>query len=83
MLVNLGKAGRLEFSDAEQARDHYCDRGWTDGLPIIPPTEEKVRAFLEAAQLPSTEILGSIPERNRVFTAEKAAINAVMAGCLP
>ena len=83
MLVNLGKAGRLEFSDAEQARDHYYDRGWTDGLPIIPPTEEKVRAFLEAAQLPSTEILGSIPERNRVFTAEKAAINAVMAGCLP
>ncbi len=59
------------------------DRGWTDGLPIIPPTEEKVRAFLAAAQLPPTEILGSIPERNRVFKAEKAAINAVMAGCLP
>lgn len=83
MLISLGKAKRLDFSDAEQARDHFYDRGWTDGLPIIPPTEEKVRAFLGAAQLPPTEILGSIPERNRVFTAEKAAINAVMAGCLP
>jgi hypothetical protein len=42
-----------------------------------------VRTFLEAAGLDPGEVLGAIPERNRVFTAEKVAVNAVMAGCLP
>jgi hypothetical protein len=73
----------MDFETLEQAMDHYFNSGWTDGLPVIPPTPERVIAFLDAAGLESQEILGAIPERNRVFTAEKAAINSVMAGCLP
>jgi len=74
---------RIEVETAEQVVEAFYEKGWTDGLPVVPPTEEKVLAFLEAAGLVPDEILGSIPERNRVFTAEKVAINAVMAGCLP
>mgnify|MGYP007123659744 FL=1 len=73
----------IEFESAEQAVEAFYQKGWTDGLPVVPPTEEKVLAFLGAAGLAPDEILGAIPERNRVFTAEKVAINAVMAGCLP
>ena len=73
----------IEFESAEQAVEAFYQKGWTDGLPVVPPTEEKVLPFLGAAGLAPDEILGAIPERNRVFTAEKVAINAVMAGCLP
>ncbi len=74
---------RLEIEDSEQVVETFYEKGWTDGLPVVPPTEEKVLAFLRAAGMAPDEILGAIPERNRVFTAEKVAINAVMAGCLP
>ncbi len=60
----------------------FCyEKGWTDGLPVVPPTEKRVREFLEYAQLEPNEVLGEIPERDRAITAEKLAINAVMAGC--
>lgn len=73
----------IELESPEQAMDYFFNMGWTDGLPVIPPTEPRVRSFLEAARLDPQEILATIPERNRVFSAEKVAINAVMAGCLP
>jgi hypothetical protein len=50
---------------------------------VVPPTQERVRAFLDAAQLEPDEVLGEVADRARVITAEKVAINAVMAGCLP
>ena len=59
------------------------ERGWTDGLPVVPPTEEKVLAFLEVAGLEPSHIIGVEPVRGRVITAEKVAINALMAGCRP
>ncbi len=74
---------KLEFARPEDAADAFFQKGWTDGLPVTPPTEAKVLRFLGTAGLAPDEILGSVPERNRVFTAEKVAINAVMAGCLP
>lgn len=62
----------------------FCYRlGWTDGLPVVPPTESRVREFLEYAGREPHDVLGGVPDRRRVITAEKAAINAVMAGCLP
>ncbi|MBI5585979.1 MAG: hypothetical protein HY892_19380 [Deltaproteobacteria bacterium] len=82
-MSKVWNARRLEFDSADQALDHFYNSGWTDGLPVVPPTEEKVRLFLDTVSLPPQEVLGGIPERNRIFTAEKAAINAVMAGCLP
>ncbi|HEX2439489.1 MAG TPA: hypothetical protein VHT71_14365 [Methylomirabilota bacterium] len=61
----------------------YYDAGWTDGLPVVPPTEATVAAMLAGAGLKGHEILGEIAGRNTVVTADKVAINAVMAGCRP
>ncbi|GAX90613.1 hypothetical protein [Effusibacillus lacus] len=73
----------VELTNWEEAIEYYFQMGWTDGLPIMPPTPEKVEAMLKQVGLEGNEVIGSIPERNRVITAEKVAINAVMAGCLP
>ena len=69
--------------DLNDAIEACYERGWTDGLPVVPPTEDRVAAFLEAAGNQPTDVLGVVETRGRVITAEKAAINAVMAGCLP
>lgn len=73
----------IEVPDAFQAIETYYECGWTDGLPIVPPTANAVNAFLEAANLQPGQILGVEPVKGAVITAEKAAINAVMAGCRP
>ncbi|MBI2166147.1 MAG: thioredoxin [Chloroflexi bacterium] len=57
--------------------------GWTDGLPVVPPSQQRVLQFLEhAGREPSQPVLVE-PVTGRIVTVEKAAINAVMAGCLP
>lgn len=71
-----------EVDDALDAIEFCYEKGWTDGLPVVPPTEKKVIEFLDYAQLEPDQVLGQIPERDREITAEKLAINAVMAGCL-
>ena len=58
-------------------------RGWTDGLPVIPPTEERVAAMLRGAKRDPMEVLGVLPPRQGVATVQAVAINAVMAGCEP
>jgi hypothetical protein len=63
--------------------DYFDQQGWTDGLPIIPPTEDRVQAMLEASPAPAEQVLGQLPPRNGTVTVEKVAINAVMAGCQP
>jgi hypothetical protein len=73
----------IETKDAFDAIEHYYQKGWTDGLPIIPPTADRIQAMLNSVSMNPDAIIGSIPERGRTFTAEVAAINAVMAGCLP
>ncbi len=69
--------------DESDVQEEFFERGWTDGLPIVPPTVERVGATLAAAGLDADEVIGTVPERSRAITAEKAAINAVMAGCRP
>jgi len=76
-------AEQIDVEDVYQAIELYYERGWTDGLPVVPPTEKRVRAFLDAAGLAPDDVLGEIPERDRVLRAELLAINAVMAGCRP
>ncbi len=58
-------------------------RGWTDGLPVVAPTPERVETMLAHAGLDAAEILGTISERSRSLSAQQAAANAVMAGCAP
>ncbi len=74
---------RFELEDPAEAVEFCYRQGWTDGLPVVPPTPARVSEFLAYAGRAPDEILGTIPARNRVITAEKVAINAVMAGCLP
>jgi hypothetical protein len=76
-------AEQIDVEDVFEAIELYYERGWTDGLPVVPPTEKRVRALLDAAGLVPERVLGEIPERDRVITAEHLAINAAMAGCLP
>ena len=79
-----GEAVVRELSLEEQ--DVYAEfvrRQWCDGLPIVPPTVERVRAMLAGAAADPGESLGLMPPLWRECTLEKAAINAVMAGCEP
>ena len=72
-----------ESDDVFAAQELFHRHGWTDGLPVVPPTEAAVRACLEGAALPPDHLIGVEPVRARAITAEKVAVNAVMAGCLP
>jgi len=72
-----------EAADFGAVQEIFHSRGWTDGLPIVPPTEEAVSACLEWVMLDPEHLIGIEPVRERPVTAEKLAINAVMAGCLP
>jgi hypothetical protein len=72
-----------DIDDINAVQEHYHSNGWTDGLPIVPPTREAVNACLEWAMMPPDQLLGVEPVRATPVTAEKLAINAVMAGCLP
>lgn len=74
---------RYEVDSLQEAVELYYRRGWTDGLPVIPPTEERVMEFLRACGHEPADIIGVVPERSRTITAEKVAINGIMAGCLP
>jgi hypothetical protein len=62
---------------------HYQERGWTDGLPIVPPTETRVRELLKQTARDPREVVGVLPPRQGEATVEKIAANAVMAGCRP
>jgi hypothetical protein len=72
-----------EVEDFGAAQELYHSSGWTDGLPVVPPTESTVTACLEWALMPPEQLIGIEPVREQPITAEKLAINAVMAGCLP
>src|SRR5256712_12968814 len=81
MAVELtSKRHRVEDIDAVE----FCyQQGWPDGLPVIPPTPDRVTAMLAAARLDPKQELAFITHRSVSITAEKVAINAVMAGCRP
>lgn len=61
----------------------YQERGWTDGLPIVPPTDEAVAEFLRWTDRERHDIVANLPPRQGEATVERIAINAVMAGCRP
>jgi hypothetical protein len=71
----------------EDSMDKICnlfyERGWTDGLPVIPPTEELVRTMLSGCGRDPQEQVALLPPKMGAATIEKIAVNAVMAGCLP
>lgn len=76
-------ARRIEVADAEDVMEMMFARGWTDGLPVVPPTEERVMAMLDGTSRAPGEIVATIPPDLVDITVEKVAISAVMAGCKP
>lgn len=62
----------------------FCyEQGWSDGLPVVPPTEERVVRMLQGTTRDPQEVLGLVPPNNVPLTVEKVAVNAVLAGCRP
>jgi hypothetical protein len=83
LITQALRSTTYELAEALEVNEFYQQRGWTDGLPIVPPTAEGILACLQAASLTPGDIVGVERVRQRPMTAEKVAINAVMAGCLP
>lgn len=77
------KARRIEIGAMEDPLESCFERGWSDGLPVVPPTEIRVVRMLAGTQRDPAEVLGLVPPDLQACTVEKVAINAVMAGCKP
>lgn len=77
-------AARLvEVSPLEDPMEVCFERGWSDGLPVTPPTDERIIRMLSGTDRDPKEVVGLIPPNLIECTVEKVAINAVMAGCKP
>ena len=77
------KSRKQTVNDLADAMELCYTKGWTDGLPVVPATEDRILAMLKAAGLEPQHQLAFIENRQVSVTAEKVAINAVMAGCKP
>src|SRR5215471_4141687 len=73
----------LQAADEEAARMQLLEAGCTDGLPVVPPTSERVAAMMAFADLDADIVLGPVPPRGGAASVEMLAANAVMAGCAP
>ena len=83
MTTSSGRSNSVEASDTIEAIEECYRFGWSDGLPVVPPVDYKVREMLQSVGMTGEEELLSLEMRRRVLTSENAAANAVMAGCLP
>lgn len=76
-------ARRLELAELEDPMEACFERGWSDGLPVVPPTQARVSAMLDGTERDPGEVVGTVPPDLVPCTIEKIAINAVLAGCRP
>jgi hypothetical protein len=96
VIENLMRSSAVESVDAEpgerdivftgsfeEVNDFFCDREWSDGLPVVPPTRERVERFLEFTERKPEEVIGVMLPDNRAATIWSVAVNGVMAGCRP
>ncbi len=67
----------------DEVNDFFEEKEWSDGLPVIPPTLEKVNQFLKYTHLPSEHVFGLLLPDKREATVWSIAVNGVMAGCRP
>ena len=77
------RSRRIELADAEDDMESMFDRGWTDGLPVVPPTEQRVMRMLDGTSRDPAEVVATVPPDLVDVTVEKVAIAAVLAGCRP
>ena len=87
LAVRFGGSGlrsrRVELAALEDEWEAMWDRGWSDGLPVVPPTEARVLRMLEGTTRAPSEIVATVPPTLVECSVEKVAVNAVMAGCEP
>ena len=75
---------RIEIDDDPlELYERSLVEGWGDGLPLLPPTEGRVRELLAATPYYAEDVICTLAPRNGIATVEKAAVNAAMAGCQP
>lgn len=73
----------VPLGESEDPLEACFERGWSDGLPVVPPTPERVWRMLQGTSRKPDEVLGLMPPDLVPCTVEKVAINAVLAGCKP
>ena len=96
VIENLTRGGKLDtlaeepgerdvvFSGTfEEVNDYFYDEEWSEGLPIVPPTRERVERFLKFTDRKPEEVIGVMLPDNRAATVWSIAVNGVMAGCRP
>ena len=74
---------RVDIADLEDESEALYARGWTDGLPVVAPTEQRVLRMLTGTSRSPDEVVAVVPPDLAPCTVEKVAVNAVLAGCLP
>ena len=77
------KSRRIQVGEWDDPVEACFERGWTDGLPVVPPTDERILRMLSGTSRHRNETVGLVPPNLSECTVEKVAINAVMAGCKP
>lgn len=89
----LSDAERVKDEDSQKGvaftgslaavNEHFGEKGWTDGLPIVPPTKETVEEFLRFTDAAADSVVATVPPAQREVTVRRVAVNGVMAGCPP
>ena len=77
------RSRRVELAELEDEAEAMFDRGWTDGLPVVAPTEARVLRMLEGTTRAPSDVVAVVPPDLVECTVEKVAVNAVLAGCKP
>src|SRR5205823_66788 len=77
------RSRRVELAEAEDDAEAMFDRGWTDGLPVVPPTPERVAKMLLGTSRSPDDVVAVVPPDLVECTVEKVAVNAVLSGCRP
>ena len=77
------RARRIEIAEHDDAFEFMFEQGLTDGLPVVPPTPERVLRMLSGTRRDAQDVVAVVPPNMAPATVEKVAVNAVMAGCKP
>ena len=77
------RARRIDIAVHDDEFEFMFDQGFSDGLPIVPPTPERVMRMLSGTERDPREVVAAVPPNMGEATVEKVAINSVMAGCKP
>lgn len=83
VIPDSSRGPSVDAADFRRAMQYYYDKGWTDGLPVVPVTESLLGEFLAQTSRAPDAVVFEMPHLNRQCTVRTAAINAAMAGCLP